>query len=287
MISYSKVCEILTDAVPMSVDLCPQYAIITQDKNVNVCCELKKKVEDNFDRWKNHHGHHQMSVNLVSRGYCKIDNFSGNELLRILCHIINKTNADSAYVFKPGNVIYFLKSESACAAIMFTKTKPIVTTPPADGSESNENIKFKHLHTKLFNDRLVEDYRKKLHKYQEYYSKEYVEELRREAKDRYPDFLKTKIKDSSDLFPFGDEFFAMLVAIAYRIGSRGSPRTMPIAPLKLDIPFAACIKFAFDNSQTGKVTALCGEVGTRRGRDSLWKARAKSIKDSAEKLIEW
>ena len=288
MISFSKVCEILTDAVPMITGLCPQYAIIPQDEipgeSIKVGGELRKKVQENFNRWKKHQGQHK-SPNLVYRGYCKIDNFTGNEVLRMLCHIINKKN-DDRYDFKPGNVIYFLKSGSACAAVMFTKTKLLVTTPPPDLSESDADIKFKHLYTKLFNDHFVERYRMKPNKYQEYYSKQYVEEFRTEAEGKFPHFLTTKIKEGSDLFPFGYKFIAMLVSIAYRIVSRGNPRTMP-APFNFDIPFAACIKFAFDNSQTGKITALCGEVGTMPDEDSTWKERARSIRDTAEELVKW
>ena len=54
----------------------------------------------------------------------------------------------------------------------------------------------------------------------------------------------------------------MLVPIAYKSGIKGNLQTIPIF-LDLDIPFAACIKFAFGNSRTGKVTSLCGEVGTK------------------------
>ena len=57
-------------------------------------------------------------------------------------------------------------------------------------------------------------------------------------------------------------------------------------PLNLDVTFAACIKFAFNNSQTGKVAALCGEVGTKPAK-TTWKERAKSIEDTAEELITW
>ena len=57
-------------------------------------------------------------------------------------------------------------------------------------------------------------------------------------------------------------------------------------PLNLDIPFAACIKFAFDNSRPGKITALCGEVGAKPA-NTAWKERAKSIEDTSEKLIKW
>ena len=61
---------------------------------------------------------------------------------------------------------------------------------------------------------------------QQCYHDKNVKELRREAEDRYSHSLKTKIKDNCDLFAFGDIFFAMLIPIADRIGSRGKPRTM-------------------------------------------------------------
>ena len=93
------------------------------------------------------------------------------------------------------------------------------------------------------------------------------------------------MKDNSNLFPFGVKFFSMLVSIAYRIGPRGSPRNLQ-APLDLDIPFAACIKYAFDNSQTGKVTVLYGDFSSKLA-NSKWKERAESIKDIAEELIKW
>ena len=138
---------------------------------------------------------------------------------------------------------------------MFTKSTPLSKTSPRTLFESDEDIKYKHLYTEMFNDGLVQHFRRPLNKYQEYYMKECVEEFRREAEGRYSHFLKTKIKDYSDFFPLAGQFFAMLVTIACKIGSRGNPRNISVL-LNLDIPFAAHIKFAFDNSQTGKVTAL-------------------------------
>ena len=167
---------------------------------------------------------------------------------------------------------------------MFTKSKLVVTTPPTDRSKSDGDFNYKFLYTKLFDDRLVDYYLRTLNSH---YKDEDVKKLRRAAESKLSHFLNTKIKDYGDLFPFGYNFFAMLVPIAHRIGSRGSPRTMPVAPLKLDIPFAACTKFAFDHSQTGKIAALCGEVGLMPDKDSKWEERAKSIRNSAEELIKW
>ena len=202
-------------------------------------------------------------------------------MLKVLCNIISEKIDDGSYAYKPGNVLYFSMNRNACTAIMFTNSTPVVKTSPIILFENDEDIKYKHLYTKLFDDRLVQRFRRTPNKYQDFYMKEYVEELRKEAKGRYSHFLKTKMKDYDDFFPFGDQFFAMLVPIACRMGSRGSPQNLPVRS-NLDIPFAACIKFAFDGSQTGKVTALCGEVGTKSAKE-----RAKSIKNTAEELIKW
>ena len=91
-------------------------------------------------------------------------------MLRILCNIISERINDDFFAYKPGNVLYFSKNNNACAAIMFTNTKPVITTLPLDPSKSNEDINYKHLYTKLFNDGLVEHYRMKPNKYREYYS---------------------------------------------------------------------------------------------------------------------
>ena len=288
MVSYSKVCEILTDAVPMTTDFCPPFTFIPSDdiatEGISDSFGIKKKVQESYDKWAND-SRHRISSKLVCRGYCEIDNFTGNELLRILCIIISKKIDNGSYAYKPGNVLYFSKNRNAYAAIMFTNTKPVIKTSPLILFENDDDVKYKRLYTKLFDDGTVDYYRRMPNPYQHCYIDEDVKELRREAEDRYSHFLKTKMKDSSDLLPFGDKFFTMLVPIAYRIGSRGNPRTMPV-PLNLDIPFAACIKFAFDNSQTGKITALCGEVGTKPA-NTMWKERAKSIENTAKDLIKW
>ena len=91
-------------------------------------------------------------------------------MLRILCNIISERISNGSYAYKPGNVLYFSKNKNAWAAIMFTNTKPVITTLPLDPSKSNEDIKYKHLYTKLFNDGLVEHYRMKPDKYRGYYS---------------------------------------------------------------------------------------------------------------------
>ena len=72
---------------------------------------------------------------------------------------------------------------------MFTKTPPVITTQPPDLSKSDEDFRYKHLYTKLFDDRLVPRYQKKRNKHKDFYGKEYVEEYRREAEGRFSYFL--------------------------------------------------------------------------------------------------
>ena len=140
-------------------------------------------------------------------------------MLRILCNIISKKIDDGSYAYQPGNVLYFSKNRKACAAIMFTKTAPVIKASSRDPSE-NDGDKYKRLYTKLFDDGSVDYYRKTPNPYQHCYNDKDIKELRREADDGFPHFLKTKMKDNSDLLPFGDKFLTMLVPIAYRIGSR-------------------------------------------------------------------
>ena len=91
MISYSKVFKILTDAVPMTTDFCPPYTIIPSSdiptESISDSCGIRKKVQEGDDKWASNN-RHGISSELVCTGYCEIDNFTGNELLRILCNII-------------------------------------------------------------------------------------------------------------------------------------------------------------------------------------------------------
>jgi len=284
MLSFSKVCKILADAVSMTSDRCPNYTIIPNKdipKNgICDCYKIKRKVQENYQRWNDCNG---SSVKLNSKGCCEIDNFTGNALFAVFYDIINM-NIYGKFLFKPGDVIYFSNNCVYCAAIMFTKSKPVVSTPSPSACQNEENEKYTHLYSILFDDGKVQKYRSKPNKYQEYYSDNNVGDFRKEAKKKFPIFLSTKISDF-DLFPFGYKFLLVLVPIAYGIGPRGNPRNLPVEHFNLDVPFAACLKFAFDNDLSGKITALCGEIGYKP-ENVPWIERVKSIEDAAEKLIK-
>ena len=112
-----------------------------------------------YDKWTND-SRHKISLKLICREYCEIDNFTGNEMLRISCNIVSEKIDDGSYAYKPGNVLYFLKNRNAYAAIMFTKSTPLIITLPLIRFENDGDVKYKRLYTKLFDDGTAEYYRR-------------------------------------------------------------------------------------------------------------------------------
>ena len=169
MISYSKVCEILTVAVPVTTYGCPLFTIIPSDdiptEGISDSYEIKKKVQKGYDKRAND-SRHRISSKLVCRGYCEIENFTGNELLRILCNIISEKIEDDSYAYEPGNVLYFSKNRNAWATIRFTKTPPVINSSSRDVFQNDVDVKYKRLYTKLFDDGNVDYYRKTPNPYQ-------------------------------------------------------------------------------------------------------------------------
>jgi len=219
----------------------------------------------------------------VSQGCCKIDDFTGRQLLRVLYDIINMENENGDFLYGPGNVVYFSKNESFCAAIMFTKSKPLITTPPKKLAKKDENMKYKHLYSKLFHDNYAEKFSVIPNKYREYYSENYVKEMREKAFVLFPTFLTNNI-GCFELYPYGYKFLTVLVPIAYGIGRRGNPQSLGWE-IDFSVPYAACLKFAFSKKLTGKIAGLCGEVGYKPENVSI-NDRIKITKEKTRDLIE-
>ena len=125
--------------------------MIYQRRASAIGAESKKKVQESCDKWARD-SRNDISLELVCRGYCEIDNFTGNKLLRILCNIISEKMDDDSYAYKPGYNFYFSNTRNASAAIMFTKTTPVIKTSSRNLLENDENIKCKFLYKKLFDD---------------------------------------------------------------------------------------------------------------------------------------
>ena len=132
---------------------------------------------------------------------------------------------------------------------------------PFFDSTDREKLPCRFLFTKLFDEPEVLQRRNHCdvtHPDQIYNTEEVVQNLRREAFQKFPNFLNEKIISFS-LPHFGYSFLGLLSAISHRISSKGNPQNM-IPHFSLDIPFAACVYFAFTQNQIGKLSELCGEI---------------------------
>ena len=275
LLCFHEVCKELVAAIPMS-DV-PSYSIQKEDE-FRISFALCNKIKRSFDKWTNHCSSKSNNSYPVCKGCCEIDDFTGNELLRVLHDIISK-KSEKSYEYQPGDYLCLSKNQTICVALMFTYTKLVIKIP-----DSACGVKYKYLYERLFADYLVEKHKNTNIENQKLNDRNTVEKLRRKAQNKFPSFLNTKISDF-ELLPYEYAFLSVLVTIAYRISSRGNPQQFPKCSLKHNVPFAACLKFAFDTSQTGIIAGLCGEDGEKK-KEVLWKERADIIDRNAKKLIK-
>jgi len=172
MLNYKETCKILTDAVQMTSDHFPSYMIVLSEEGINDNDNMKTKVETNYREWlKRLNG---SKPKLKCKGYCKIDDFTGSQLLRVFHDIISKKIGKN-FFYGPGDVLYFSKNDSICAAIMFTYSKLLTTTPPKEKklARNDKSVRSnKQLYSKLFNDDYVKKFQKKRNKYRQDYCDE-------------------------------------------------------------------------------------------------------------------
>ena len=122
MQNYGKVCELLTAAVPMT-DV-PNYYVKSADVFEDEL-DLKRKVDYLYKHWISRNQPLRENPPLLScLGCCEIDHFTGNDMLKIFHNIISKSEYNT-----PGNLLYLSKKQNYCAAMLFTKFKPLCITP--------------------------------------------------------------------------------------------------------------------------------------------------------------
>ena len=249
MVSFSKVCRCLSDAVSLSE--IPKYRIKPEAGFKDVF-DMERKVKYKYEKWLSYKPQNSPPP-LQCLGCCEVDEFNGNELLRILHHLISRDD-----ICRPGKFLYFSKKQSFTAALFFKSFLPMGITP---FFEDDKNLEYRFLFEKLFDDAQVKIKKETPNDEREYYSADVVERLRREALELFPIFLKTKVEEFP-LFPFGNSFFGLLISIAFQICRR---RIQPnlTSNFAVDIPFMAGVYFAFNHNLIGKLTKLCGERNSR------------------------
>ena len=240
-VKYEQVCETLQQSVCFTN--VPKYNI-----NPDVGCDeetLKEKVSYRCRIWKERVPENVTKLDFRCLGSCEIGNLTGNEIIRMFFDIFENKQ------LQRGNYICFSTNSKQCAVVWFEKYIPVVITltPPKDSV-------WKYSYTKIFDDEKVEKNRKEGTKRN--FSEEDVNSFRQQAKIEYYKFWKTKFADF-DLHPFGAVFFGLAADIAKHSGrSKYSLQRYHADVGK--VPFAACVKLAFDANMTGKITKLFGEL---------------------------
>ena len=265
MLNFHKVCERLRNAV--SVEGAPNCevmpAIVFDAENNN----MHGKLQFVFNTWLQL-DHTNAVYTLTPAGRCKIDNFTGNQLLRIFCNFVwNREEIN-----KPGKYLEFLVNDEVRLIILFVKDRAIPITPPDCDRE-------KRLFQKLFHDEFVE--KEKSGFYPEEYVDDAIRQIRKKASEEYPKFLSTKLAECSSL-TCQYAFLGLLVDLAVRMDEQEPYRGTNT--LVQHIPFPAGVKIAFDLEMSGLVWKLFGqrEHLTR----NVYEQRAQTCVDAFKYILQ-
>ena len=263
MLNFDKVCERLRNAV--SVEDAPNCevmpAIVFDAENNN----MHEKLQVVFNTWLQL-DHTNAVYTLTPAGRCEIDNFTGNQLLRIFCSLVwNREEIN-----KPGKFLEFLVNNEIRLIILFVKDRAISITPPRKDE--------KRLFQKLFHDEFVENNKSGF--YSEQYTDDAIWQIRKKASEEYPKFLSTKFAECS-LLTCQYAFLGLLVDLAVRMDEKEPYRATN--KLVQKIPFPAGVKIAFDLEMSGLVWKLLGqrEHLTR----NVYEQRAQTCVDAFKHIL--
>ena len=284
MQDFVGLCRALNEALPLNKvpdhgDHGIQPITLFEDPN-----NLQMKAEKTFDKHKTHLASEDENLHLNCIGCYPVDQLKGGNLLTVLCDILKGD-------FQHGDCLYFSIDNKLISAVIIVKHSVLsVTINVVDQDEH-----FKRMYVKLFDNHKIE---KQIEEYPDtkgFYQKEIISTWRQKAKSEYHNFLSQTFaqftKDqtrNSFKFELWNSFFGMVVAVASRISrARIFPSTRSLFPCIDHIPYAACVKFAIDMNESGKVSELLGEIGYQNTRDveKIQHHKAERIVSTAKFLI--
>ena len=286
MYNLLQTCKELKNAIPLNN--APNIERITEFKDPG---DLRGKVEYEHKKWVDVHlPQESKQYNLIFCGGYAIDNLTGLNFLKVLCKILN----DDQY--QPGNFLYLSLNAKPIAALIFVLHNALsITTKIVDQH-------WKGMFTKLFDDTEIQKQRN-VEERNQFYIESDITDYRENAKPEYhnffvqtcSEFLNNKVTESFK-WALWNSFFGVLVAVANKMSTRGklSVRRSPSSIID-HIPYLACIKFAFDKNESGKVSELLGEVRKevteprkrkRRTLEEQEHQRADNMESTAKHLIK-
>ena len=284
MSNYHTICTRLKEAILKQT--MPKYNV-DYEKDCNNE-KLKEKVRQHYETWNELTGNNKVYTKI---GVCEIGQFTGNELLRVFLDICNNKDYN-----QPGNYIFLNVNNQSMAVLMFVNCSVM-----SDEVIPTLNDKQRKMFIKLFNDRRVEKYRKDWSSKNDHWEESSVQFFRDKAKFLYQEFLNTKlskfnIEEDEDALPIRNAFIALLAKCAYRTSDLDPLRqvqplcsndiTQSLENFK-QIPFAACIQFAFDVNNSGVIATLLGEIPKQNSKVAIvYEKQRRSALETAEALIK-
>ena len=241
---------------------------------------LQRKVNKKFqDYWKERSKPDDLPSKPFAVGYCEIGRFTGCEFMWFCSHILKNDD-----LCKYGNCLYLSVKNLAIAAILFLGANqyhlyfPKLVTKSQHGEESMD---FSDMFARLFDDDTLKDRRVK-NPESAIYSQEKINHLRSQAKSEYSKFLKTPLAEFLQI-PFLNVFLGVVLDCAFRGCPKNPVKTGQVKHTL--IPFAACVKLAFDQEESGKIHLLFGEVREPQEKSELLGIKAKAILETAKQFI--
>ena len=173
-------------------------------------------------------------------GYCEIGSLTGCESMWLFSSIFENDD-----LCRYGNCLYLSVKNKPVAAILFLGSDDnfhapkLVTNPPLKNEED-----FSSILTKMFDDDTIERWRLKNPENADDYSEKKINHLRSQAKLEYSKFLKTPLIEFLQS-QFKNSFLGLMLDCAFHAGyNKNAEIPEQINPTLL--PFAACVKLAFD-----------------------------------------
>ena len=277
MLSFEQVCQELKKAELVSFRKI-EYNIT---KEIIADRSLKEKVNKQFqDYWERRPKKPDgFSPKPNFAGCCEIGRLTGCEIMWLFSRIFKNDD-----LCNYGNCLYLSVNNRSIAAILFLGSDHYFYFPKLVPKRPfEENKDFRHMFTKLFDDDTVKQRSLKENPaITVYYSEEKINDLRCQAKSEYSKFLKTPLQEFSQV-QFRNVFLGLMMECAFKGCPRNIVKTEHINPTLL--PFAACVKLAFDQDDYGKVCQLFGEVFEEPKPSQFLQVKAEAMLETAKRFI--
>ena len=185
---------------------------------------------------------------------------------------------------KFGNCLYLSVNNLSIAAILFLRSDNYSLFPNlVTYTPQNQKTELRFIFSKLFdNDEVEKRCLEKNKEIADNYSSDKINQIRFRAKPEYFKFLKTPRAEFPQT-PFKSAFTGVVFDCAFK-GSTKSPMTTKKINTNL-LPFAACVKFAFDQNDSGKISHLFGEVHVDQRGGSMFQVKAEAMLEKAKFFI--